>query len=93
MSMIEHLEWERDLSVGDLVQVRWGYGLGFRAVGLGRITKIFAKSFRVKLTENVDLDGSIGWPAGFELKGIPSAMNLNRNYNHGVFRRLNGVKS
>ena len=62
---------------GDQVQVYWGYGLGFRAQGVGEIVKVFTKSVQVRLLEPVSCpytDG-IGWPAGFVLKGIPRLGN------------------
>ena len=71
-------EMDAALVVGMRVKVRWGYGLGFRAQGIGTITKIFPKSVRVKLTEPTSpiADNALGWPAGFELKGIPRISNF-----------------
>jgi hypothetical protein len=68
---INLLEQDRSLRVGQEVLVRWGYGGGFRAHGRGVITKLYDKSVRVKLLEDVMHGGTIGWPAGFVLKGIP----------------------
>ncbi len=80
-SFKEHLEWEDGLKPGDPVKVNWGYGLGFRASGKGVVTRIFAKSVRVKLTEDVGISSSYGfdagWTAGFELKGIPRVFGNN----------------
>ena len=79
---------DRDLKVGDLVTVRWGYGLSFRVEGQGQITAIFSKSVRVKLSDPVSdpYGGAACWPAGFELKGIPrfSAYNGQWNYWNSV---------
>ena len=63
------------LTPGLNVIVRWGYGLGFRVEGKGIITKVFEKSVRVKLEEDVIFGDKIGWHKGFELKGIPRYYN------------------
>jgi len=65
-------EQDAQLRAGRRVKVYWGYGLGFRAEGIGTITRVFAKSVRVKLDEEVAAPyGGEPWPAGFELMGIP----------------------
>ena len=64
-------EEDAQLYIGQAVTVQWGYGLGFTARGIGRITKLNAKSVRVRLDADVMHDGRLGWPAGFELTGIP----------------------
>ena len=74
MTPSEELKWESDLNVGDAVRVNWGYGLGFRATGLAIIEKINAKSFVVRLTEDVPHGNGIGWAAGKILRGIPNKM-------------------
>lgn len=76
-NMQARCEWENGLRVGQEVRVRWGYGLGFRAEGVGIIDRIYAKSFRVRLTEDVasPYGGANGWDAGFLLKGIPRMTN------------------
>lgn len=70
-------DWEARLTKGDPVIVRWGFGLGFRAEGRGTIAAVFAKSFRVRLTETVPSPyrPHDGWPAGFVLRGIPRIIN------------------
>ncbi len=67
------LEEDRTLQVGQPVLVRWGYGLGFRAEGRGRIAALFPKSVRVELLQEVPNPSGtgIGWPKGFILRGIP----------------------
>jgi len=78
-SLREILAADDVLSVGMPVRVRWGYGLGFRAEGTGTITKLYDKSVRVKLAAPVTgPSGGEGWPAGFELRGIPRARDLFR---------------
>lgn len=78
--------FDADLKYGDEVEVRWGYGLGFRAHGRGRIVGLYAKSVRVLLLEDVLHDGKVGWQTGFVLKGIPRHnWDTNSNDQHGVF--------
>lgn len=63
--------WEALLDVGDRVRVTWGYGLGFRARGAGRITRCNRKSFRVALEADVPspyTPTETGWTAGTELR-------------------------
>lgn len=83
------VEANRNLKVGDLVRVRWGYGSGFRAEGDGRIVKVFPGSVQVKLDADVPSPyrtGGMtgGWPKGYTLKGIPRWMGNNWNYWHSV---------
>ena len=70
LDLMQGLDWERGLQVGDAVDVCWGHGQGFRASGAGVIAKINAKSFQVRLTEDVVHRGKVGWRAGHVLKGI-----------------------
>jgi len=74
------------LAEGVAVRVYWGYGLGFRVDGPGVITKVYGKSVRVRLTEDVASPYGGGcWPAGTELKGIPRLGNDEwRAYENGV---------
>ena len=60
-------------TIGDTVRVFWGYGLGFRAEGIGVVVKAFRKSVQVRLSESVTSPYSCrdGWEKGFVLKGIP----------------------
>lgn len=74
MKASDEFRWERELKVGDKVRVNWGYGSGFRATGLAVIEKINAKSFVVRLTEDVPYGNGIGWEAGKILRGIPNQM-------------------
>ena len=77
--------WESELKVGDSVRVNWGYGLGFRAAGLAVIEKINAKSFVVRLIEDVMYNGGIGWEAGRIIRGIPNMIAWKRwDYEHCV---------
>ena len=55
------------VAVGAAVRVFWGYGLGFRATAIGRISKVSAKSVQVKLVSDVPE----GWDVGQTLYGIP----------------------
>ena len=76
MTFLEATAEDKTLVVGMPVTVRWGYGSGFRACGVGVITGLYAKSVRVTLSEDVSMPGEpskIGWPKGFELRGIPRA--------------------
>ncbi len=78
--LVEH---DKRIATGQRVKVRWGYGLGFRAEGQGVITKVYAKSVRVRLTKEVRVGFSIGegtWPVGFELRGIPRFAVLNGSW-------------
>jgi hypothetical protein len=69
---------DKSLKVGSRVSVRWGYGLNFRASGIGKIVKVFEKSVQVELESLVPSPyGGQGWPAGFVLKGIPRYTILN----------------
>lgn len=70
MTIKELMDQDKSLKVGTKVRVYWGYGLGFRAKGIGTITKLYDKSVRVRLDEPAYL-GKSCWPAGYELKGIP----------------------
>ncbi len=66
--------FDRGLRPGQVVMVCWGYGSGFRAHGIGRITKVFRQSVRVTLANDVPDPadpGRVGWPAGYELVQIP----------------------
>lgn len=80
MDISKVFEFVQGLKPGDPVRVRWGYGSGFRASGLGKVVKLFPKSVQVELTEPVFMNASYGfvvkkdkpdWPVGFVLKGIP----------------------
>ena len=85
MKVSDSFQWERDLKVGDKIRVNWGYGLGFRATGLAVIEKINAKSFVVRLTEDVPHGNGIGWEAGKIIRGIPNKMSWFRwNEEHCV---------
>lgn len=64
-------EQEAQLHVGREVTVRWGCGQGFRAVGRGKIVKMYAKSVRVELLDDVMSGEHVGWAKGFVLQGIP----------------------
>ena len=79
------VEQNARLAEGMAVRVYWGYGLGFRVDGPGVITKVYGKSVRVRLTEDVACYGSKAWSAGTELKGIPRVGNDEwRAYENGV---------
>ena len=71
------LNVDAHLTIGLPVRVYWGYGLGFRVSGLGRIVKLYHKSVRVQLDEDVlsPLRDTIGWHKGFTLHGIPRPSN------------------
>lgn len=95
--MTERIEWESKLKPGDPVEVFWGLGLGFRAHGYGVIEKVFAKSFRVRLTAPAWIRSQHGleaehgpkpdWPAGYVLKGIPRVFGTGWDpYRHCVAR-------
>ena len=73
----EGLERDAALAVGQSVTVYWGYGLGFRAHGPGKVVKVNRKSVQVVLTENVPdpVCDSYQWAAGLVLKGIPRFTN------------------
>jgi hypothetical protein len=78
-------EFDRSIKVGMPVRVRWGYGLSFRAEGVGEIVKVFRGSVQVKLTNPVPSPrGGQPWPAGFVLKGIPRFMGNNWNFWNSV---------
>jgi len=81
----ELTSWQEELRPGDPVEVRWGYGSGFRARGRGVIDQIYRQSFRVRLTAPVRLSQGAGWPEGFVLKSIPRAYTAAANGEHGVF--------
>ena len=90
MNFPEMVEFDKELIVGQKVLVRWGYGSGFRAEGCGTITKLFRKSCRVRLDNDVKLNGTVGWKADVELKSIPRCQyeNINNwNWELGVFPR------
>ena len=78
MDYTELTRWESGLGVGDRVTVYWGYGLGFRAHGLGEIVKISRRSYSVRLLEPVNspYTEGLGWEAGFVLTQIPNRLNL-----------------
>jgi hypothetical protein len=79
LNMFEGLSWERTLCVGAPVLVCWGYGLGFRAWGVGTIAALYPKSVRVRLAEAVPSPiGGAGWPEGHVLKGIPRRVAWDR---------------
>lgn len=84
------LDEDRALRVSQPVRVRWGYGLGFRAEGRGRIAAQYPKSVRVELLVNVPNPSGtgIGWPKGFVLKGIPRFSAFTRRWD-----RCNSVES
>jgi hypothetical protein len=84
------LDEDRALRVGQPVRVRWGYGLGFRAEGRGRIAALYPKTVRVELLEGVPNPSGtgIGWPKGFVLKGIPRFSAFTRRWD-----RWNSVES
>jgi hypothetical protein len=70
----EMVGFNETLFTGQEVKVYWGYGSGFRAQGYGIITKVNRLSVRVRLTADVKSPHNrdeIGWPEGYELKGIP----------------------
>lgn len=65
------LDDDARLATGVAVVVRWGRGLGYRAIGRGVVDRVFTRSVRVRLTEDVALNGKVAWRAGHVLKGIP----------------------
>ncbi len=77
------LNEDRALTMGQPIVVRWGYGLGFRAHGRGRIVALYPKSLRVELLEDVPTPSGtgIGWRQGFVLKGIPRFGGFNPTWN------------
>ena len=78
----EHQAQDKKLTIGTPVTVRWGYGLSFRAEGIGKIVKVFEKSVQVQLDNDVFHNGKVGWPAGFVLKGIPRYGMFNDKWNY-----------
>lgn len=72
-TFMDHVEFDRNLKIGDPVRVAWGYGGGFQAIGVGKVVKLNRKSLWVELTEDGHLRGSdkTSWPKGYVLKGIP----------------------
>lgn len=90
-----HLEYrvlcqlDERVAVGLPVQVNWGYGLGFRATGKGRIVKVYQKSVRIQLDEDVTLrPGEVGWHKGFTLQGIPRPSNWEHWHEANCFEPL-----
>lgn len=98
-TFMDHVEFDRNLKVGDTVRVAWGYGSGFQASGVGKVVKLNSKSLWVELTEdaggrhNYSLNG-VQWPKGYVLKGIPRCVLTNDQWQwwaDGSVR--NGVES
>ena len=88
MDISHAMRFDGELSIGETVMVRWGYGSGFRASGRGVIVKLHPKSLHVKLDHPVMHNNKVGWEAGFVLTGIPRCRydTLARwNDEHGVF--------
>ena len=80
-------DFERNMKVGQRVRVRWGYGSGFRAQGVGELVKINRGSVQVRLVRGVASPyrtGGEGWPTGFVLKGIPKFAGNNWDYWNSV---------
>lgn len=79
-----NVEWDERIKIGDKVQVRWGYGSGFRARGLGTVVRVSPASLQVKLDEDVMSPYrkmEVGWPKGFTLKGIARFGSFNGRWN------------
>ena len=80
--MKQLMDEDRTLAIDQPVTVSWGYGLGFRAHGRGRIVALYPKSARVELEEDVPNPSGtgVGWPKGFVLKGIPRFTGFNTSW-------------
>ena len=81
------------LQIGQVVEVRWGWGSGFRASGRGQITGLFRTCVWVRLLEAVPDPANPerqGWPKGFVLKGIPRFPHPNWTGKNGVFSTNGG---
>lgn len=62
LSLLEVMRFDRELSVGDEVVVRWS-----GRQGTGKVAKLNAKSLRVALDAHVDPDYFGGWSAGTQI--------------------------
>ena len=77
------IDFEAGLQVGQDVTVRWTCGYYYQAKG--KVSKINAKSLRVRLTEDISREGKVVYPFGREIV-VPRIMDPRWSINNSAYK-------